>query len=503
MSAQARRALICLSLGNLWFLPVWAELLPSAIGGRNLYYFAALPPRIHYWLLPISVVLLAAIFFGVSSALKRSAFTEAVFLLLLVIPLNGIRIQIDALALGSLVRVFGKAGLLGAGLAGLALGVWLLLKRRESLVRAVLGALTMAAAFVPVTFGQSLWNAATWEAPHDPSGYLVKDADAPAPSRRMLWLLFDEADYELIFEHRSPNISLPAIDALAARAVQLTNAAAPGPATAYSIPAYTSGREVLSAMPVARDRMLLQFAGAEDYVPWSQVPTLFEMLHDQGARVGVEGWHHPYCRQFAAQLSYCRDHLSPPLLDGRGMGAWEMQWQRLLQSFPLVYRLGGGILEDSRLRKTELESIHEGALALAADPSIDFVWVHYPVPHLPGIWDAGADRYVLDRQGSYEDNLELMDRALGEVLATLDRSDLAGITDVIVTSDHQFRTKKNDDRRVPLLIRFAGEERGARFDGALNARVAHDLVLERFAGKITDVSSLLDWLGERADYSGR
>ena len=58
------------------------------------------------------------------------------------------------------------------------------------------------------------------------------------------------------------------------------------------------------------------------------------------------------------------------------------------------------------------------AETLIRDQSIDFVFIHLPVPHPPGIYDrrAGHQRPT----GTYIDNLALADRTLGDLMRILD-----------------------------------------------------------------------------------
>jgi membrane-anchored protein YejM (alkaline phosphatase superfamily) len=111
------------------------------------------------------------------------------------------------------------------------------------------------------------------------------------------------------------------------------------------------------------------------------------------------------------------------------------------------------------------------AEALIRDQSINFVFIHLPVPHPPGAYD----RNHRGSTGSYIDNLALADKSLGELLTTLAGTAMAAKATVIVCSDHSWRVpmwrstavwSKEDeaashgrfDPRPVLMIHFPGQQ---------------------------------------------
>ena len=98
------------------------------------------------------------------------------------------------------------------------------------------------------------------------------------------------------------------------------------------------------------------------------------------------------------------------------------------------------------------------AEALISDQSINFVFIHLPVPHPPGAYD----RTHQGRTGSYIDNLALADKALEELLTTLAGTSTGKKATVIVCSDHSWRVPMW--RSTPLWTREDEAASHGRFD---------------------------------------
>ena len=64
---------------------------------------------------------------------------------------------------------------------------------------------------------------------------------AQAPQRRIVWILFDEASQDQIFDHRQPGIDYPNFDRLAGHAVHFSNVQPAGYFTEKVIPALFTG----------------------------------------------------------------------------------------------------------------------------------------------------------------------------------------------------------------------------------------------------------------------
>jgi hypothetical protein len=153
------------------------------------------------------------------------------------------------------------------------------------------------------------------------------------------------------------------------------------------------------------------------------------------------------------------------------------------------------------------------ASKMATDASLNLVLVHWPLPHLPGIYDRFEGRFKLDGSATYIDNLALVDRAVGDLRDAMEASFLWERTIVLITSDHSYRPelwgpvatpdgiiniRGNGDQPIPFLLKLAGQKKPVRFDMPFNAVLTHDLFLDLLSGKISDPDEVVDWLTQRA-----
>jgi hypothetical protein len=120
------------------------------------------------------------------------------------------------------------------------------------------------------------------------------------------------------------------------------------------------------------------------------------------------------------------------------------------------------------------------------------------VPHPPFIYDPISRVLTPERTRSrtYQDNLCLVDRIFGELMAALDTS---RPTTVIVTSDHWYRRGNPKDTRVPFAV-WRSDWRIASIDyhRQCNTVFLRALVSDILSGQVTTPSSLLAWLDSHA-----
>ena len=157
--AELRRDLIfSLSLANLCFLGGWSALIePSA-----RYWRRAANPNA-YLALMLDVLLLAAAFFLILTLVRRLdrpfawKAVRAGLGLLLLSPLNALRMRVRSLEMASLIDRFGPSVLRVLLIAlGLVLLV-ILVRRLELFGRAVGFLVLLLSPLVPILFAQAIW----------------------------------------------------------------------------------------------------------------------------------------------------------------------------------------------------------------------------------------------------------------------------------------------------------------------------------------------------------
>jgi hypothetical protein len=309
-----------------------------------------------------------------------------------------------------------------------------------------------------------------------------------------VWIIFDELDFRLAFPDRPSTVAMPTFDRLRADSLFADLAVSPAPDTMVSVPSLITGVQIHDVEPQGPRTALW------NGVPASAWPTIFSSVHAQGGNVAITGWYIPYCRLYARDLVSCLSHDLESELNEAGSGflaSVSLQQQSL---FAYGFR---SVLGDSPRSQHHLEmmdSIHRDALRLAADPALDLVFLHLPVPHAPFLYDRASSsfpkRYL--SAGSYYDNLALADIYLSDLRDAILTAGLWDTTTLLVTSDHPDRSSAlvdgKEDPRVPFLLKLAGQRAGATYSPLLHTIVTKPLIEEILAGHIHTAEEATTWL---------
>lgn len=460
-------ALLSLSLANLCFIKVWFELLHRNPTG---YYFTETPPTpYNIYGTIINVLVMASLVFACTCFMRRfsgkwaDVFSKTILLTLFAIPLNGIRMQFWGVALNK----FGK----GESKVFLALFVVAIIfmilgqRRTYSAVRMVI---LILCPFVIFTFWQAIAIA------HDPhiSGTLQdKKTAAPVsqipPKHRVVILLYDEMDFRITFVDRPAKLTLPEIDRLKSESFFATDAHSPSDSTITSVPALMIGKKIIDAQPLWTNDLMLKFEDRSQ-AAWSKQPNIFTQAREAGLDSALIGVYHPYSRVIGGDTTYCANY--PPANMGLGESIMRL-WRR---STPFY------------TRQQHMDRYHfaqKEALKVASDPRFGLVFVHFPIPHGPSIYDARKDEFTLfgDTVTDNVDNLKLVDHSLGEIRRAMENTGVWNKTTVILTADHWWRTSKNYDgkvdHRIPFMIKYANEQNKlTKLDNSLNTVLLKNLL---------------------------
>jgi hypothetical protein len=385
------------------------------------------------------------------------------------------------------------------------------LPRRASLVRFAMVALLIFSPFVLITFSRALWNAGRYGLHSDAAAQVAAGrAEASAlaphspagPTSRLLWFVFDDMDYRLAFLERPLGLALPELDRLQAEAFVATQAYAPAYDTLRSLPGLTLGRPVARSTPFEADELLL--TDTQGHASgWSTQPTIFARARSAGFATAAVGWHHPYCRLFRDTLDACA--WNPFRVRETGLG--EAMLAYLQQALPPVVRLDllewAGYQSELQQRHFHLNLYARSrfqATRFARDPSLNLVFVHWPIPHSPYLspQDLGRPRASRQSLHRYFDSLLLVDRTVGDIRRALEESRLWDRTSVLITSDHPWRDAHyfdgKRDTRVPFLLKVRGSDRGVLYTRRLETYAAADLLLPLLRGEVSSPEAVAQWL---------
>jgi hypothetical protein len=314
--------------------------------------------------------------------------------------------------------------------------------------------------------------------------------NATAPSlRRVVWVLFDDLDPRVVFEVRPAGLALPELDRLRAHALYADAAQPPAQTIDVSMPALVTGRRVASVATVSADDLELRFA---DDKPgrWSAQPTVFSRARALGYNTAVIGWHLPYARVFAgaANVAHWWPSVAYDGTRGETFGeALHRQWASLTP--PVHLRA---------LYAERLAALGDLALRTASDDRLGLVLLHLPIPSLPGVYDPVNGRLTswsfAGPEPEYLDNLELVDRFVGELRRGLERRRLDDRTWIVVSSA---RARPGGDGRVPFVVQ-APDREAAHVDGSFSTVVTQDLVVSILRGSLEDTDGVVRRLARPA-----
>jgi len=514
-----RDFVIALSLSNLCFIRAWDRL---PVGARA--YFADYPNPAAGAL--IDMLLLALLFFNGATLARRQDNQRLLnaarlfFVLILMVPLNGLRLRYPQLILNTTYLPFGPVTLFAILLLPLALVLYALKRFYLLVVHGAAVWMLLLSPFVCFSLYSAIKSMVETHR-FESAVHAEKSAEGSTSvvrpsSTRIVWIIFDELDERLVFVARPAMIKLPELDRLRDEAFFATHAYSPARLTQSSLPALLTGRLVASVEPTGPSELSLRMADVPGELPWSQQPNIFSEARKYGVRTGLAGWHHPYCWVIGKDITTCADLRQE--LDAKQTLARKMsdEFLDLLSSVPLAYRFLTQTLE-FRLHAVKQSLVLEDAKRLLADKDLGLVFLHFPVPHPPGIFDRATGQFALRGKQSYLDNLVLVDRTFSELRRAMETTGTWDNTTVIVSSDHWWRAEgwshnplwkaeeagtvaPRPDHRVPFIIKLAEQREPLSYDSEFNTVLTKDLVLALLRGDLKSAQNVASWLDQHRSF---
>lgn len=259
---------------------------------------------------------------------------------------------------------------------------------------------------------------------------------------RVVWILFDELAYQQTFGDRYPGLQLPNFDKLRQASTVFTNVQPVEKFTELAIPSILLGKPVGRVDYTLRNQLLVA-TGPKGFHKFDAASTPFAVARTEGLTTGLVGWYNPYCAMLAPYLNQCywagtNEDEIPPQYSMRD-GFW-IDFLNPWKHFAADMVGRRKKLELARRRVHTFQDLNERAVDMVREPRLDFIFLHLPIPHPPGLYDRATGQ--LDKSGnrSYVDNLALTDKVLGQLLAPLEQSPRWKDTSVIVCGDHSWRT---------------------------------------------------------------
>ncbi len=344
-----------------------------------------------------------------------------------------------------------------------------------------------------------LWN--THQPTPEPSTGMATpkpSATSPVPAgthvRRVVWVIFDESDYNRMYGAEAPAApELTNFARLARSAVFATNANSPAGSTLYSIPA------LLAGVPIGGDGIRFDRSAAPSLeetdgtiVPFDERATIFGALAAGGRTASVLGFYHPYCKLFTLQRC---DSFPWPQVGGWTPALWG--------NAPVFLSNMVGSAYFGEVTENLLRLLPE---YLARDDALTFV--HLNLPHLPASYadkalHLPASRVPLEE---YSRNLILADRVLGRIITLLERQSSEKELLLVVSTDHWLRNWSYGDpapevsRKVPFIAWKVGATQGEVLTHPLSTVHTASMILDYLDGKISSQSEIGRWWEDKPVY---
>jgi len=490
---------LALSLANISYLRVWFEIF--AVSSPTEAYFLS-TANADVLAAMLNVLLLAATFLVATHIARgfgrpgRIAIITG-FVGSLVLQLNGLGPELAPGVLAVVDRWRNGFRLEAIASVAVVLGLVAVAARwpRKSLDVTVRGVYIFTP-LLAVTYGRAIWilltiNPTRALAPlAPPIGAEVADSAGP----RVVVIVMDALGRRHSVDARPEGLALPEYDRLRSGSVDASQVTQIGSRTIISVPAMLSGLNVTAARATNKNELMLTVDSAER--PWSEAPSLLRDAKSLGGVAVVAGWYHPYCRMFAF-LDGCSTYPTRTIGSrGRYRGFLRSMVDQWLALVPYVNLRIRQIDIYQSQRRDILQAVTTGARGL--------VFLHLIIPHTPWIWDPTSESFTLTRfhPDGYYENMQLMDRVLGEMRREMESAGKWDSTAVLLLSDHVMRYRPRylnepPDARVPFVLKLPGQTTGVTYDRPFSALVTHDLVQALLRGEIRTAAEATAWLDGR------
>ena len=345
---------------------------------------------------------------------------------------------------------------------------------------------------------------------------LEKPSIKSSINTRVVWLIFDELEYATLI-NRPKQFPMPAFDRLSAESFVADKAYPPNFWTQQSLPSLLFGRITLTTEPTSPRELNLTFLNGDPPKSLSDNQNIFARVKALGGATGVEGWLHPYPRLFQESLDRGYWVGSQVVRCDAVLNCMPELFADAFESFPMPnpFRANkrtdeGGRLNKDRFMEGQIKrapSILERAVELTADERLNFVFIHFSIPHARFV-----DRKLNPSDEGYFDSLQAVDESLKEVRGAMEVKGLWDTTTVIVSGDHWWRFKTNEylsylpektrsevmeDQRVPFIVKLAEHSDKFVYPTQFNTVATSDIVVGLLSGNLKtgrDLASRIDEL---------
>lgn len=490
--------LFSLSLANLCYIRVWSALLTK----KSYFFLVNIPTKLDIYAIMINVIILATFFWVIITFIQSrkkewlNNFSIICFFFLLFIPANAVRnvltiSPLDLISIQSQIHPSLKMMII-------ILIIITIIFFSKLLVRFIVFSILIFFPLIFFTFGNALFIL-----PSLPQ-HINVDQRQKTPKNsfnnqqnKVLVFIFDEMDQRITFLGRPKSLRLDEIDFWKNQSLFAQNAYPPGRGTTFSIPSYILGKILTTIEPIDSLSLGVGYSNAQKKIDWASVPNLFSAIHDLGFSSAVIGWHNPYCRAFSDYITECIQYPSENIFQNFGDNLTSKMAYQILILWPGYSRLIHSYVYSETLKNTK---------HVINDAKFNFILVHWPIPHPPGIFDRSKRRISLNNFSivdGYLDNLQLVNETLKDIRENMEKGGLWDNTTIILTSDHWWRGSISYngelDYRIPFILKLPNQKIGTEYEPKFNTVILKDLIINILNSKIRNSSDLINWLNNNSN----
>jgi len=410
-----------------------------------------------------------------------------------------------------------------------ALAGFVLSRPNSRLVRWTSATLVFLWALIPIVFLEALtWS--TWSFSSEP----VRARFAADPrAHPVYYFVFDEWSWLRTVQGGEIPRTLPHLRALCDSAIVFRQARSPSTGTYRSLPMliyHAAYGDTLPGVFVYQGGRREWVNPRDDARPESaRAPSLFRLARAHGYNTALAGFYMPYRRMLGDQVDVCDAWSNYPVARDLFERIEYHAVENLRFNVDPVSRRLFRPLTSHLYSDYWVRMIH--ALQDTAEVMIDslprnsLVFVHYPLPHAPYIFDTHGnfigdypvrwhlahnddeDRMLGTRE-EYARHLVYLDRVIGGFMDELRRDGKYDDALVIITSDHHWRTDpdtamlRRSFRWVPLIVKLPGQHAGAAVDDTFPNRESWHFVEHAITGRSSD-PRVEEWIARWGGSAGR
>lgn len=508
-----QQLLISLSIANLFFLTMWLEVLGFA-GSGHIKYFEMRPPDVKFlWALLADILIMAALVFLAFRLREKNAralrWAGTLFIAFLcVFAFYNLQRSLNQSLHHLLTQ---RAAVLVKITVAMVVLFFLIRFPKKALRAAAQFFLLLSPMFVVLSIN-GFWLYHSADLRDIDKGAAAGMLPARPDANRVIWIIFDELDQKLVFDARPDRIHLPEFDRLRAESIYADHVRSPAWDTLEAIPSLLMGRIVSETAPVTSDlRVKLKDGG--EWVDFKSEPNVFSQARAAGFNTAVAGNHHPYCRILGSSSSDCawaakgsdvmavKRFLGPqtPFYVALYLAEWQacqipiLQQLRWISAAPQLARIW------QKDDIADAQFVTGNALRMLGNRNLNLVFLHFPVPHMPGIWNLEKQSFTTG-DSNYIDNLQLCDKLLGEMRRVLEQTGDWDRSTILVSGDHPYRAyfwgspyvlwdapdlnPKHTQPYVPFLLKLPSQHCELHYTRPFNSVVSADLLLRALYGQL-------------------